>query len=248
MGRLDGSRGLDRLVRRETRILAILSVVAVVGFFATRAVAAHNQRIAVADAARWHAIGAERLRAGQADAAVDAFRTAARIDREDRGHRLALADALQRSGDAGAALDVLLRLREGYAEDVEVNVTLARLEAARGDVDDAVRYYQTAILGVWQPARIAERRTLRVELIQLLLAHGAPERALAEALKLSGEIPDTPADHVRVGQLLLRAGSPARALDQFRAALAGDPRNRAAIAGRHEATEILAEQPRQGPQ
>jgi tetratricopeptide (TPR) repeat protein len=126
---------------------------------------------------------------------------------------------------------VLLRLREALPEDVEVNASLARLEAARGGVDDAVRYYQTAILGLWQPSRIEERRTLRVELIEFLIAHGASERALAEVLKLSGEIPDEPAEHVRAGRLLLRAGSPARAEGQFVAALRGAPHDMAALAG-----------------
>ena len=241
------ARAVDRFIRRETRILAALSVIAVVGFFGTRALAGFNRRIAREDAARWHAIGAEQLAAGRAQDAVEAFRTASLIDRDDRGHRAALADALRRSGDKTGALDVLLRLREGAPEDVDVNASLARLEAARGNLDDAVRYYQAAILALWPPSRIEERRALRTELIELLLANGATERALSEVLKLSGEIPDEAADHVHVGRLLLRAGSPQRALDQFTAALRRDRHNQAAIDGRREAADLVAAQHRQEP-
>jgi Tfp pilus assembly protein PilF len=228
-------RALDLIVRREARILFVLCAIALVSFLATRAFAAHNRRVAAGDAARWHAIGVARLGAGQAAGAVQAFRTAARIDREDREHRLALADALRRSGENAEALDVLSRLRETYPEDVEVNATLARLEAARGNEEGAVRYYQAAILGLWQPANLPSRRELRIELIEFLLARGASDRAQAEALKLSGEIPDTAAAHVTSGRLLLRAGSAARAETQFVAALRLDPRSQDAIEGAGEA-------------
>jgi len=239
---------LDRLIRRETRILAALCAIAVAGFFTTRALASANRHIAKTDADRWHALGAERLAAGDPGGAVDALRTASRLDRENRGHRFALADALRRDGDNDAALDVLLRLRETLPEDVDVNASLARLEAARGNVEDAVRYYQAAVLALWQPSRIDARRALRIELIEFLILQGDPERALAETLKLSGEIPDTPDAHVRVGRLLLASGSATRALEQFTAALRRDPRDKAAIDGRREAAGIVAGQPREAPQ
>ncbi|HEY2432345.1 MAG TPA: tetratricopeptide repeat protein [Vicinamibacterales bacterium] len=232
---MDVRSAIDRIIRREARIFGALCAIAIAAFFATRTLAASNRRTAQADAARWNAAGAASLAAGNAKAAVDAFRKASLIDRDNRAYRSALADALRRTGDNDAALDVLLRLREAVPEDVEVNASLARLVAARGSVDDAVRYFQTAILGLWQPARIEERRTLRIELIDLLLTHGAAERALAELLKLSGEIPDDPLAHVRVGQLLMQAGSPARAEAQFVAALRRAPHDETALAGAGEA-------------
>lgn len=206
-----------------------------VAFFTTRALAAANRRAAHDDAAHWHALGASRLDAGDARGAVAAFRTASLIDRADRNHRFALADALRRTGDKAAAHDVLLRLRDTLPEDVEVNASLARLEAAEGNAEDAIRYYQTAILGLWQPGSLDARRALRVELIEFLLSHGAAARALSEALKLSGEIPDQPAAHVQVGRLLLRSGSASRAEAQFVDALRADPHDGNAIAGAGEA-------------
>jgi len=228
---LDVRSAVDRIIRREARIFAALCAIAIAAFFTTRALAAHNRRTAQADAARWHAEGAESLAAGRAAEAVGDFRRASLIDRDNREYRFALADALRRTGDNAAALDVLLRLRESVPENVDVNVGLARLEAARANVDDAVRYYQTAILGLWQPSQIEQRRTLRIELIEFLLARDSPERALAEALKLSGEIADEPAEHVRAGRLLQRAGSPIRAEAQFVAALRRAPHDEAALAG-----------------
>lgn len=228
---MDVRSAFDRIIRREARIFAALCAIALAGFIGTRSLAAHNRRTAQADAARWNAVGASDLAQGRAADAVEAFRKAVLIDRDNRPYRFALADALRRTGDKEAALDVLLRLREAVPEDVEVNASLARLAAARGNVDDAVRYYQTAVLGLWQPSRIDERRALRIELIEFLLERGATERALAEVLKLSGEIPDEPAEHVRAGQLLLRAGSPVRAQVQFVTALRRSPHDMAALAG-----------------
>jgi predicted Zn-dependent protease len=238
---LDVRTAIDRLIRREARIFAALCAIAIVAFLATRTLAAHNRHIAQGDAASWHAAGTAVLAAGGAGEAVEDFRRASLIDRGNRAYRFALADALRRTGDNDAALDVLLRLRETVPEDVEVNASLARLEAARGSVEDAVRYYQTAILGLWQPARLDERRTLRTELIEFLLARGATERALAEVLKLSGEIPDEPAAHVRAGQLLFRAGSPGRAEAQFVAALGRAPRDPAALVGAGQAAFAAGE-------
>lgn len=224
-------RAFDSLIRRETRILVALCAIAVAAFFTTRALASVNRRVARGDAARWQTIGNTRLAQGDAVGAVAAFRNASLIDRDDRGHRLALADALRRTGDNAGALDVLVRLREALPEDVGVNTRLARLEAADGNVEDAVRYYQTALLALWQPSRIDERRALRVELIEFLLDRGAAARALSEALKFSGEIADEPAAHVEAGRLFLRAGSASRAEGQFVAALRLDPHRGDAIAG-----------------
>jgi tetratricopeptide (TPR) repeat protein len=228
---LDVRSAIDRIIRREARIFAGLCVIAIIAFLATRSLAAHNRRTSREDAAQWHALGVASLHDGRAAEAVEQFRRASRIDRDNRTYRFALADALHRTGDNDAALDVLLRLRESVPDDVEINASLARLEAGRGAVEDAVRYYQTAILALWPPSRIDQRRALRIELIEILLAHGAGERALSEVLKLSGEISDQPGEHVRVAQLLLRAGSPARAEAQFVAALRRSPHDMAALAG-----------------
>jgi tetratricopeptide (TPR) repeat protein len=228
---LDVRSAIDRIIRREARIFAALCAIALAAFFSARTLAAHNRRTAQADAARWHEMGTASLAAGSPAEALGSFRKASLIDRDNREYRFAFADALRRTGDNAGALDVLLRLRESVPEDVEVNASLARLESARGNVDDAVRYYQTAILALWQPSRIEQRRGLRVELIDFLLSRGASDRALAEILKLSGEIPDEAPDHLRVGQLLLRAGSAARAEAQFVSALRRSPHDMSALAG-----------------
>ena len=133
---MDVRSAIDRIIRREARIFAGLAVIAVAAFFATRALAAHNRRTAQDDAARWHAMAAASLAGGRGVEAVDEFRRAALIDRDNRAYRFALADALRRTGDNDAALDVLLRLREKVPEDVAVNASLARLEAARGSVEE----------------------------------------------------------------------------------------------------------------
>ena len=119
-------------------------------------------------------------------------------------------------------------------EAADVNTELARLEARDGDLDEARRYYQSALNAVWSQEQSDVRRGLRLELIHLLLAHNEKSRALAELLLLSANLPDTAASHAEAGQLFLDAGDPHRALDQFARALVLDPSNALALAGAGE--------------
>jgi tetratricopeptide (TPR) repeat protein len=249
--------GLPRLVHREVVLLLVLGGAAVAAFLLTRTVAAGNERIRLADAAAWYGIGQQALSSGRTEDGIDALRRAANKDRGNRGYRLALARALAASRQDDAATQVLVGLRDATPEDADVNTELARLEARDGDFDAARRYYQAALNAVWSAEQSDVRRSLRLELIHLLIAHDEKSRALAELLLLSANLPDTAPAQVEAGQLLLAAGDSRRALDRFSRALVLDPGNAHALAGAGEsafanadyarARRYLAEAPLDAP-
>jgi|GEM_PF-6459360 len=229
-----------RLVRRETVLLVVLGGIAVVAFFGTRAAAEANRRLQRADAARWYAIAEDRLDRGDAAGAVEALRHATELDPANRTHRLGLASALRADGDPDSARAVLVRLRALAPDDARVNVQLARLQAG-ADPADALRFYHAALETLWEPEHEAERRRLRVEIIDFLLERGWTGRALSEVLALASDMPETPEAHQQAGDLFLRAGDPARALRQFRSALTASPQLTAAQVGAARAAFELSD-------
>jgi tetratricopeptide (TPR) repeat protein len=227
-------RALDaesRFVHREVIGLLVLSVVVVVGVFLTRAAAEANRTLRSRDAAAWYQLARRQEREGRAAAAVRALRRATALDRQRREYRIALGTALAANGEDAAARQVLLDIRDSAPDDADVNVQLAHLDARGGHVDRAVRYYQSALQELWRENQQMTRRALRVELIRFLVAHGRPNRALAEAITLSSNTPDHAAAQNEAGWLLLETGDPGRALAMFRRVLGRHRTDAAALEG-----------------
>jgi len=219
----DGEVGAP-FVQRELVGLIVLGVIVVVGFLLTRTAAAANRALRAQDAAAWHALalsGHVRDHVG----VIQALRRAASLDRDSVQYRLDLADALAEQGDDDAARQVLLDVRESTPESPDVNTRLARLAVRGGRVDDADRYYQNAIHGVWQDDMEPMRQRLRIELIRYLLAQGRRSRALAELIALSGAPPPNTEAQIEIAELLRDAGDPVRALTLFRRVLDRDAAN-----------------------
>lgn len=233
--------GAFRLVHREIVLLLILSAIAVVGFLLTHGAAVSARELRLQDAAAWFAAGHQALADGRTEQAIDALRRASAIDRTNRGYQLTLASALSAGNHVDETRQVLLRLREGEPEDPEVNIQLARLEAREYHVTDAVRYYQNALYGRWNPDAFDARRRLRIEMIRYLLAHGDQGRALSETLVLSGNLPEEPGWQTTVAQLFMEAGDAPRALEHFQRVLTLDPKNPAALAGAGRAAFSLGD-------
>ncbi|MEZ5288260.1 MAG: tetratricopeptide repeat protein [Vicinamibacterales bacterium] len=230
-----------RFIQREVVLLAILALVASVAFILTREVAQRQQATNLSDAAAWYAIGEAALDAGQAERAVASLRQATSRNRDDRRYTLTLARALAANGQSDEARAVLLGLREGGPDDPDVNIELARLAVRRQDVNEALRFYQSALYGIWPPGREGERSRLRVELIRMLLQREERERALSEVVALSTNLPDDAPSRIEAGRLFLAAGDPERALDQFGRALQLTPGDGDALAGAGEAAFARAD-------
>ena len=224
-----------QFLQRQTTLLFVLMGVTIVAFFLTRSLAGTTRALHQADAAQWHALGRQHLAEGDAASAITALRRAVAGDRDNRDVQLALAGAYLAAAQPGEARDVLLEIRGRLPDDPEVNFRLARLEAAGGQPEEAIRFYQAALLGLWGQQQLEQRRQLRIEFVEFLLDHELPSRALSESLLLDGEMPADAASHVRLGEFLLRAGDPGRALLQFEAALAFKRRDPDALARAGEA-------------
>jgi Flp pilus assembly protein TadD len=228
----DNDHGVrDALIHREILQIGVLILIAVVGFFLTRAVAANNRDMTHRDAEAWYQRGQELMGAGRVEEAVSSLRRATVRNRHERRYALALAQALQETGDTESARAALLTLREASPEDAEVNLALARLAAQRQDVTGALRFYHNALYAPWPLESARTRREVRFELIDFLLQHDQSGRALSELLALAADLPDDAPTHVRVGQRFARAGDARQALDQYEQALRLAPADKTALAG-----------------
>jgi tetratricopeptide (TPR) repeat protein len=200
--------------------------------FSARAYRRHEERLAE----EWSRRGEAELAAGHAGAALDALRTALVYSKENRHFELRLAQALVAAGRDAEAQTYLRTLWEREPGNAEVNLELARLAAKRADVDEALRYYEGSIYGVWPSSGEERRRAVRLELIGFLSAHHRKSEALAAIMGFAANLPPDPALQVRAGELFLAEQSYARALDQFKEALRLEPRNSRALAGAGRAT------------
>src|SRR5262249_55950980 len=150
-------RAGDALIHREILQVGVLMLIAVVGFFVTRAVAADSREQTFRDAEAWFARGQQLMAAGRVDDAIASLRRASVRNRYERKYALTLAGALSHKGDTEAARAALLTLREASPEDAEVNLALARLASQRQDVTEALRFYHNTLYAPW-PADAAEKR------------------------------------------------------------------------------------------
>jgi tetratricopeptide (TPR) repeat protein len=234
--RAGGEKGAaERSVHRELMLLIVLVAITAAAFWGTRSAASANRGRRFADAAAWYAQGeADRL-SGRIDAAVAALRRAATMDPGRLEYQLTLARALAASGDRERARARLLELHSRTPDNATVSLDLARLSAMGADLPAAVRHYSDALSGLWPVDQADARRHVRLELIDLLLAHGRRSRALSEILVLAANLPDEPAEHVRAGRLFLAAGDPRHAAEEFTAALEQAPKQHDAITGAAEA-------------
>ncbi len=209
---------------QDWRPLLSLGMMIVLGFSFTSLVVNGFHEKQNALASEYYQAGLRAMETKQAAAAVDDFETALVYSRDNFEYRLKLTDALLASGASGEALAQLRAFWEQRPGDAEVNLKLARLEAQRQHVDDAVRYYQNAIEGAW-PERsdpVALRLAAHVELAEYLLKQGRHEQAEAALLALAAVLPSGSPEQGKLGDLFLRNGDPGRALSAYQAQLNDD--------------------------
>lgn len=167
-----------RTVQREFAQLTLLCITAVALFVVTRAFATSNRQLRAHDAAMWFNTAQQQLASGAIERAMDDLRQAVVLHPAQASYRLAFADALAQARRDRDAQAVLTALRATNPEDAAVNLRLARLEARTGAVDPSVRYYETALAALWPEADSAQRRAVRIELVEFLLSQRRQGRAL----------------------------------------------------------------------
>lgn len=233
-----------RVLNREIFLLIALSFGAVGVYVFTKSMAAKEQQMNARIAAIRYRDGQRQYNSGQIDQAIDSFRKATTDALRDRTYALALAKALAAGNHDAEAQQTLLRLREADPEDAEINSQLAKLAAKRGEVDDAVHYYQNALYGRWAGTQVDERKLqLRVELIRFLRTHQQRNIALSELLILEADLPRSAVAHVEAARLFLEAGDAQHALKNYDAAIELDKDNVDALTEAGETVFRLGDYP-----
>lgn len=228
--------------RETTLLLCVLGLVVAFGVTGFAARLYHGRRAELARS--WFDRGNAELRAGRAAAALSDFRAALVYaqrelspDQQQR-YELDFVQALIATGNSDEARSYLLDMWERAPGNSAVNLELARLAARMGNDAEARRYYNGAIYGVWDENAVdvlRSRMDTRLELYRYLMDHGEKTEAQSELFAAAAAIPPDAALHAMVGQLMLQAGLPQPALDQFNQALRLDSRNYQAMAGAGEA-------------
>ena len=231
-----------RLVReRSTKITVALTLLMIfAGVLLTQAFVNLHRTTEISLARRWFTRGEEAMQAKAPKYAAQDYRTALNYDQENDYYRLRLSEALLADNRLAEARAHLLSLWEEEPANGEVNLALARVDAKRGHYNDAVRYYNDAINGVWQKNPRHARTAARFELARYLLQQQQTARAQAELLALLADAPSDPGDLLLLGNMLLKVNEPAHALQAYTALLSKDNRNAQAWVGESQVYLALA--------
>jgi tetratricopeptide (TPR) repeat protein len=174
---------------------------------------------------RWFLRGNQAMQANLPVAAAQDYRTALSYDPENREYRLRVAQALLAANRLNEARAHLTSLWELEPANGDVNLTLARLYAKRGDSANAARYYSNAINGVWQDDTRQQRIATRFELASYLMQQHKLNQAQSELMALLADAPPDPAAQLRLGELLQQVNEPEHTIDIDNAVLAKDSGN-----------------------
>lgn len=185
--------------------------------------------------------GMSLLAGGHPAEAEDLLRKAYVIDRANASYGLDLAAALTNSGKFDDAAELIGDLLNASPNDGPTNLAAARLAVRRGNLEDAKAYYHRAIYGAWAQDARSHRIETRLELAGLLDSSGEGTELLAELLPLEPEVQGDPANEKRVAALYLRAHSPSRAAEAYRALIAAHGGDVDVYSGLGEADLALAD-------
>lgn len=179
--------------------------------------------------------------AGRAAEAVDRYRAAIALDRDEPTYRRELAITLLSLRRIPEAETHLTQLLERDPVDGQTNLLLARIAASRGAFEETEAFYQRAIYGRWAGAddAAARRVAARFELIAWLVQMDAKAPARGELLHLQAELPDVPFLQRQLARELLDLDLPAQAAAILTRELARQPTD-ARIAGELVKAEMAA--------
>jgi Tfp pilus assembly protein PilF len=215
----------------ERRVFLLSLVLLGLAFLITAALARTYHSREEGLASEWSGRGDSDLAQGKRAQAFEDFQNSLSYNPENPSVQLHLAEALLADGRFTEARSYLANLWERTPGSGQVNLDLAHVSAQSGDADQAIRYFHGSIFGSWETEPAAQRRKVRLELINFLLDHQLASQAQAE---IEGLAADTPSDNGMLreenGRLFLKAGEPGKALAEFEAALRTNPRQSAWLA------------------
>ncbi len=224
------------------RLVLVAVVVLLIAMFAlTQYVVGRHRQTESSLARNWFSRGDRAMEAGYPGIAAEDYRTALTYDRENDEYRLRLAQSLLAANHFNEARSHLVGLWEEEPGDGEVNLTLARLFAKEGQPTEAVRYYRSAINGVWRQAAHDQRVATRFELVRYLLQHHDARQAEAELIALQADAPRDLGQQLQLADLLLQIGDAARAQGVYEGVLKLDGNNAEAWLGDGKASFAMGD-------
>jgi tetratricopeptide (TPR) repeat protein len=160
------------------------------------------------------------------EAGIVQYHAVLELERDNAAARRGLALTLLSLERWAEAESYVRDLLQEDPTDGVLNRALARIQAARGEEEEARRAYQRAIYGQWPATAADERITARFELIEYLRRVARPEEVVAELLTLKAELPPGKiAAARRVAGLLAELGETSAAIDSLTATAAMAPRD-----------------------
>jgi tetratricopeptide (TPR) repeat protein len=202
-------------------LVASLGLLFASAWVLTRAFHSRQQQLAQ----QWYERGQAELAAGRSELAIGDFRSALLYEHNNVDYRWSLAEALVTDKQYGQAEGYFESLLASEPADGRTNQELARVAVRMNKVDDAFRYYENAIYGVWSANAPEHRSGARLELIQLLLGEKRYTEAEAQLVALTAELPNSPAIVLQVAGMFAAVGDNDRAAALFNRALRSDPQN-----------------------
>jgi tetratricopeptide (TPR) repeat protein len=220
---IDSQNIVSRYLQRRVLLLSLVLLALLFAVTASLARSYHARETGLA--AEWQRAGNADLAKGKPTLAIDDFRNSLSYGPDDPDVQMRLAEALLADGRYTESLSYLANLWSQSPGSGPLNLDLARVSIQMGDVNQAIRYFHGAIFGSWDTNPALERRKVRLELCEFLLAHRRTSDAQAE---IAGLAADTPSEDGPLreedGRLFLRAGEQGDALTEFEAAIRIDPR------------------------
>ncbi len=224
-------RTVSQAAHSEIAVLGVLLMAAVVCFAAVTALVGRFRLREHVLSVHLHQRGEAELAAGQLGRALEDLRSALRFDPTNYDYQFSLARALAAAGRPEEATVYFSGLWEQQPQDGSVNLELARLEAGKGRLEQAERYYNNSIYGFLRKDAAENRRRARLELVHFFLQQGRFTQAQSELIAMASGLPPDPGVHLEVADLFLKARDPGNALNQYESVLRASRKNRVALAG-----------------
>ncbi len=211
-------------------VLAALVAIAVLGGFLNYYYRSERAR----RAEQHYRAGNEFLQKERFPEAIEQYRDALSVS-HSVDHRLALALALVKAGNAGEAAIYLNEVLRERPNSGPANLAAAGVYAENRRIDDAVLHYQRASLGVWPDNPAPNRMRARLQLVDFLAKVGRTAQARAELLAALADLPNDPSLEKQVGRMLIDFRLSREAGDLYQALLKRGPPDAAAYNGLGEA-------------
>lgn len=199
---------------------------------ADRFLATLEQREIGSEARRASDAGSLLLRQGRNAEAVEAFRHAHVMDRDNHEYETELAGALIADHRPSAAIETLESVLDDDSNDGGANLLMARAMREQNNSVAADSYYHRAIYGTW-PGGEEDRRSrqARLELVRWLATQADKKLMVAELIPLEQSAGSDPEIAREIPAFFLKAGSLTQAEESYRALLKSQPEDAEAYAG-----------------